>query len=367
MKQNADDIKCWEFFQCQKSECPAYRSEEQCCWLVGSTFCHDSIQGTWIEKMEACTQCEVFINNFSKKDTKATFEVISQQFQDYKKQVKKKQRKLEEFKTTSIHLLKELDKKSHELKDERDNLEQRVHERTEELRRAQSILIQSTKMAAIGRFSAGVAHEINNPLGAIINFARTIHANPQIQGESRDQLELILKGLFRIENIVKQILSYSGGQKSEMRPTNINQLIQDTISFIHHKMDEKTINVRLSLSDSMPSVFVDPFQIQQVYTNIIRNAVDAMGKNGLLIIETSIDKKAVVSQITDNGKGMSKEDLEQIFDPFFTTKEVGEGTGLGLFICYNILQIYDGTIDINSKKGSGTRVLITLPIPEQEQ
>ena len=369
MQKKLSFLKCWEYFDCNENECPAYKSDDQQCWLLSGTYCHEDIQGTWIEKMEACINCKVYETNFNSNDWKSTLSLISKQFINFRNRtendnriLKENRKKLQEFKITSSYLLKELDKKSQEVLVERENLKKKVQERTNELESLHAKLIQTSKIATIGRFSTGIAHEINNPLGAIMNYARTLLANPEIKKQNRDYLELILKGLFRIESIVKQILSYSRYPKTDLQLSNINHIINDAIVFIHHKQHEKEIKLKLALEKSLPSILLNSSQIQQVFINIINNAFDAMKQKGELKIETFYKNGMIVTNFKDKGKGIKKEDLGKIFDPFYTTKEVGEGTGLGLFICYNILQLYEGSIDIKSKKGEGTEVIITLPV-----
>ncbi|MCK5051119.1 MAG: hypothetical protein KAS53_05240 [Candidatus Cloacimonetes bacterium] len=365
-------LKCWEYFNCNEIECPAYKSDDQHCWLLSGTYCHKEIQGSWIEKMEACIHCQVYESNFNFEDWKSTLLLVSKQFNNFRKKsdedyqiIKESQKKLQEFKITSSYLLKELDKKSKEVLAERENLETKVKARTKELERLHTKLIHTSKIATIGRFSAGIAHEINNPLGAIMNYARTLLANPEIKKKNRDYLELILKGLFRIESIVQQILSYSGYRKTDLQLSNINNIINDAIAFIQHKQHEKKIKMRLKLENSLPSIFLSASQIQQVFINIISNAFDSMNRNGELKIKTYYENGMIISSFKDNGKGITKEDREKIFDPFYTTKDVGDGTGLGLFICYNILQLYEGNIDIRSIEGEGTEVIINLPVPDK--
>lgn len=238
------------------------------------------------------------------------------------------------------------------------------NEMAEKLEKTKNQLIQTAKLATVGQFAAGIAHEINNPLGAIINYIRTLLANPEIKGENRGYLELTLKGLFRIENIVRQILSYSS--YSESSSTNINQLLKESIAFVQHKLLAKNINLNLKLDNSLPNILLDAGQINQVFINIINNAIDALSFGGKLTIETSLihepkGSTPVQIKFIDNGIGVKEENLDKIFDPFWTTKEVGEGTGLGLFICYNIIRLHKGTIDVKSKEGVETTVIVTLP------
>lgn len=362
-------LKCREYFKCKKTECPAYKAYDMRCWLQCGTHCHEEIQGTWLEKMGACIKCKVFTTNFHEKDSHETISLISSQFEDYKRRVSEKteqlekaKKKLVDFKITSVYLLKELDKKSNELLQERKNLEKRVQEKTKELRDIQTQLVQSAKMAAMGKFSAGIAHEINNPLAGILNCVRSLLGTPEIKGEKRGYLELILKGLLRIENTISQVLSFSGRQGFEPRLIDINQLIKEALAFANHKLLDKKITLRQNMSELLPPVLVDPHQIQQVFMNVIANALDALPSGGRLSVITVSKGSYIDIKFTDNGKGIKQEDLDKIFDPFYTTKEVGKGVGLGLSITYTIIQQHNGKIDIKSKENEGTAVTITLPI-----
>ncbi|MDD5686553.1 MAG: ATP-binding protein [Elusimicrobia bacterium] len=376
MQQIKNLLKCWEYYKCSKKECSAYQSSDLRCWLQCGTHCHNEIQETWLEKMEACIKCKVFITNFQEKDSIETLSLIGIQFKEYKQKVLERTEQLEEtnkrmteFKLTSVYMLKELDKKSEELmlsknyiEEAKSDLEKKVDERTHEIRSMQTQLIQSAKMASIGQFSAGIAHEINNPLGAIINYVRATLANPEIKGQNKGYIELTLKGLFRIENIVKQILNYSGHQKCELGSVNINQVIKDTIPFVQHKLLDQKIELVLNLNNTLPDILADSHQLQQVFINIINNAIDALHIDGILKIETDSNGKETEIKFIDNGKGIKEEKLDKIFDPFYTDKEVGKGTGLGLFVSYNIIQIHGGTIKIKSEEGKGTTVTIAFPI-----
>ena len=170
---------CWEILECGKKECPAYGKADNKCWLIGGTYCNDEISGKCVEKMAACLDCSVFKTNYDPADCLKTLEVMSGQFKSVTKQLlaeqndmKTAQTKLSEFKTTSVYLLKELDKKNREVSET-------IKTRTAELKEAESRLSQAAKVAALSRFSAGIAHEINNPLGAVINYIRTTLADPR--------------------------------------------------------------------------------------------------------------------------------------------------------------------------------------------
>jgi signal transduction histidine kinase len=231
-----------------------------------------------------------------------------------------------------------------------------------ELKDTQSQLIQTTKMATIGQFAAGIAHEINNPLAGILNCIRSLLADPEIKGQRRGYLELALKGLLRIENTIRQILSFSGRQEFKLMLTDINQLLRESLEFVKHRLIEQKIILQQNLSESLPQILCAPHQLQQVFMNVINNALDALSAGGKLSITTAVSNKNIEIKFIDNGKGIKEENLDKVFDPFWTTKEVGKGVGLGLSISYAIIQQHKGTINIKSKENEGTTVVITLPV-----
>jgi len=345
MQQGKTLLKCWEYFNCHKTDCPAYMSTDLRCWLQCGTYCHDDgdgshKEGEWLEKMEVCIECEVFRKYFQDEDAIETFSLIGLQFEKYKKKLFAAIEELEEAKN---------------------NLEKKVAEKTHELRNIHTQLIQSAKMASIGQFSAGIAHEINNPLAGILNCIRSLLGDPEIKGQRRGYLELALKGLLRIQHTIGQILSFSGRQEFKLRLADINQLIREAVEFIRYRLAEQKIILRYNLSESLPQILCDPHQLQQVFMNVINNALDAMSLEGNLTISTAVVKNDIEIRFIDNGKGIREEDLDKIFDPFWTTKEVGKGVGLGLSISYSIIQQHHGKIDIKSKENEGTTVTITLP------
>ncbi|MEI7905288.1 MAG: ATP-binding protein [Candidatus Firestonebacteria bacterium] len=352
---------CWETKNCGKKECPAYGSTDGKCWLRSGTYCLDQISGKCVEKMEACLDCVVFKENYDPKDCLQTLELMSEQFKSVtgklrheQESLKTAQKKLLEFKTTSVYLLKELDKKNREVLEE-------VRNRTAELKEAEERLSQAAKVAALSRFSAGIAHEINNPLGAVINYARTVLADPELKLESRNYLEQSLKGLFRIDNVVKQILSYSG--KKKLEEVGVNKVLTELMEFHQFKLREKKIQLKMLLDERNPKTYADAAQLHQVFANIMKNAVDSMEgtEKKELTVATVSDNERITVTFLDSGTGIKEENKDKLFTPFFTTKEVGEGTGLGLFISYNIIQVLRGELELAPIKEGGTRVTVTLP------
>lgn len=244
------------------------------------------------------------------------------------------------------------------------DMTERLENIKQELDRAQKKLLQTAKMATVGQFSVGIAHEINNPLAGVSNCIRTLLANPEIKSHNRGYLELSLKGLIRIENIIRQILGVSDEILFEPKLLNINLVLEESLSLSSPKLNEKKIELETKFEERPPQISGDGQLLQQVFLNIINNAVDAMEKGGMLtvIAQTISGKKEIEVKFTDNGKGIKSQDIDKVYDPFFTTKEVGKGVGLGMYLSYNYIQRHNGTINMDSTYGKGTTVTITLPV-----
>lgn len=233
----------------------------------------------------------------------------------------------------------------------------------ETLRKTQAQLLQSEKMASVGQLAAGVAHELNNPLGGILIYTNLLLENlPREAQESRD-LELIRAETERCKKIVRDLLDFSRQTRIEAAIVDLGQILASTMRLVTQQAIFHNIHVDLDLAESLPKVFVDVGQIQQVLLNIILNAVEAMEERGSLAISTSWDEadKLVLLKIRDTGPGIPADVMDKIFEPFFTTKPRGKGTGLGLSIAYGIIQRHKGEIRVRSIVGEGSEFTILLP------
>jgi two-component system NtrC family sensor kinase len=241
-------------------------------------------------------------------------------------------------------------------------LEWKVDERTRELREIQSHLVQSEKLASIGKLAAGIAHEINNPLGGILIYSHLLLEDVPEGHPYRDNLQKIVKETTRCKSIVKGLLDFARPQEPEWAPTDIHDLLVGCLSLTGRQALFQNIRVETDYQPSLPRIMADRAQLQQVFVNIIFNAAEAMEGKGTLTLRTSCENGAeVVIEIADTGHGIKSEDKERIFEPFFTTKEVGKGTGLGLAISYGIIKKHNGTIDVRSEPGRGATFIIRLP------
>ena len=236
-----------------------------------------------------------------------------------------------------------------------------------ERKRLESSLLQSEKMSAVGQLAAGVAHEINNPLGIILGFAQSVVK--RIKNEN-DPLALPLKTIereaVRCRNLVQNLLVFSRASNSaQSDAVDLNAAAESALSLI--LAQTKTHNVELvqELVPGLPRIRVNITQFQQILINLANNSIDAMPQGGTLTIGTSLSRKRsgyVELRVRDTGSGIPKELQKKIFEPFFTTKEVGKGTGLGLSLVYEIVQKHGGTIELESEEGRGTEFTVSLPI-----
>jgi len=248
-------------------------------------------------------------------------------------------------------------------------LEKKVEERTQEIRQMQDHLIQSEKLASLGKLAAGIAHEINNPLGGILIYSQLLLEDTDKNSPYYENLEKIVKETTRCKNTVKGLLQFARPKEPEMTLTNINDVLDKALSLLESQAIFQNITIKREYSSSIPRIIADNTQLQQVFINIIINAADAMEGKGILTLKTSLgeDDQKIEISITDTGHGIKKEDMNRLFEPFFTTKEVGSGTGLGLAICYSIIQKHEGTIGVQSQVGKGATFTIKLPLRKEKR
>ena len=247
-----------------------------------------------------------------------------------------------------------------------EEMERKVEERTEELRAAQEQLLQSEKLASIGQLAAGVAHEINNPMGVILGFAQGILKTLSEDDPLRRPLTTIEKESLRCNRIVQNLLDFARHSEPTPHLTNINELINASCDLIEHQTSLQNVKLIKGYNSALPSIMADPNQLQQVFINIMLNAYQAMPDGGTLHIATRQVGSELQVIFTDTGVGIPPENVQNIFDPFFTTKEVGEGTGLGLSVSYGIVKAHGGDIEVESQAGKGTTFVIKLPLEKSE-
>jgi hypothetical protein len=296
------------------------------------------------------------------------------------------------------------------LKANREELEDYVRSleaANKQLKQAQEELIRTEKLASIGRFAAGVAHEVGNPLGAILGYTSMLEKGQIEPRESKDYLQRIEKEIQRINRIVRELLNFSRPSRGEIREVEVNKVLENTLSLLSYQKSFRNVETQLDLQPELPRVLADESQLSQVFLNMMLNAVDAMTDGGVLRIQTQthvventfadpfrryfaprrsgdpvesdyfrVRKPDPLSailakfsrgdclvkiRISDTGTGIKKEDFERIFDPFFTTKPPDKGTGLGLSICLRIVESVGGVIRVESEGEQGSTFEIYLP------
>jgi two-component system NtrC family sensor kinase len=228
----------------------------------------------------------------------------------------------------------------------------------------QAKLAHSEKMATIGRLVSGVAHEVNNPLAAILGFTDLLLENPEIPTAARDDLQIILQETQRTKEIVQDLLSFARQRPAQREPMQLNSILRQTLKLRSYDFASHGVEVTEEFDENLELAMGDPQQLQQVFLNIINNAYDAIqesGNHGEIHIRTRRINNSLEVSFIDNGTGISEP--QRIFDPFFTTKQAGKGTGLGLSICYGIVRAHGGEILCWNNEGSpGSTFLIRLPI-----
>ena len=286
---------------------------------------------------------------------------------DYKHEfIAKGPREIEHLASSLDEMAKQLESEKRELQEWGDTLEKKVDERAEEMKRIQSRMFRSEKLASLGKLAAGVAHEINNPLTGILTNSSLMLEDMEKDDPRREDIEVMVKETIRCREIVKRLLDFARQTTPHKRAANINALIENIILLVRNQASFRNIVIVKHLSASLPDVLVDPDQIQQVFVNIILNAAEAMTNGGNITIRSAAtpDGLSIIVILTDTGPGMPEEVREKIFDPFYTTKE--HGTGLGLSISYGIVEQHGGTISVDSVVGKGSTFVIQLPLHSSE-
>jgi two-component system NtrC family sensor kinase len=233
----------------------------------------------------------------------------------------------------------------------------------QQVRMTQEQLIQSEKLSAVGQFVAGVAHELNNPLTAVVGYSELLQ-NMSSDAKMRENLERISKSAHRCHKIVHSLLSFARQHAPERKLVQLHAVVDEVLEIMAYDLRTSNIRIVREFAPSLPPIMADAHQLQQVFVNIIgnaRQAIEPVQRDGQIVIRTRRTGEVVVIEFQDNGPGIKAEHLARIFDPFFTTKPVGKGTGLGLSLCYGLIQEHGGKIIARSELGKGATFAIELP------
>ena len=357
--ENSQLVECYNEMNCQKHECPCYGIGPKRCWQISGTYCGNRPQGKFTEKYGKCSECPVYIKATSKYGLE-----LGEHFNNM----------------MNMLALKHQD----------------LSNSYEDLKKSQQQVIQQEKMATIGQLSAGIAHEINNPVGFVssnINSLQkyfnkltdfialqsdviTVHdqgGTPiNINAEKKrlkinfvlDDMEDLFKesidGCERIQSIVRDLKGFARSDDDNQELVDINELINKTINVVWNQI-KYTAQVEKNYSNDLPKVNCFPHKLSQVIMNLIVNASHAIEEQGTITIKSWQEDKSVFVSIKDSGCGIPAENLSDIFEAFFTTKEEGKGTGLGLSICKDIVSKHNGEISVDSTVGEGTTFTVSIP------
>jgi len=260
-------------------------------------------------------------------------------------------------------------------------LRYQVNQRTRELKNAQAQLIQAEKMESIGRLAAGVAHEVKNPLAIIQMGTDFLKAELPENDTAGEVLHDMDDAVVRADTVIKGLLDFSRDKQLTIRNGDINAVIERAVHLVGHEMRQRHITLQTDLAPDLPPIGLDNNKLQQVFINLFINAAHAMQKDGEITVRSrqlplhdkdllardtdhrfTADQQVLCVEVADSGPGVQPADLKKLFDPFFTTKPVGEGTGLGLSVSRNIIQLHRGIIDIRNRQGGGAMVLLVFPL-----
>ena len=239
-------------------------------------------------------------------------------------------------------------------------IERRLAE--EEKARLQKQLRHADRLATIGQLAAGVAHELNEPLGNILGFAQLSQQAEGLPEQVNQDLAKIVESSLHARDVIKKLLIFARQTPSQLRATDLNRVVNECISFFRSRFTKEGIELRLSLQKDLSNIAADPAQMNQVLVNLVVNSMQAMPEGGLLSVMTWSDEEAVNLSVEDTGVGIDDEDIKQIFLPFFTTKDVADGTGLGLAVVHGIVTAHGGNIKVESEVSRGSKFVIRLPI-----
>ena len=233
----------------------------------------------------------------------------------------------------------------------------------ETLDETQRELMQKDKLASMGQLAAGVAHELNNPLGTILLYSDVMYRDASEDDPRRDDLKMIINEAYRCKTIVAELLNFARDQELMTQDTDLNAILTSVVENARREPRFEQLDLVCKLDPHLPTIQADPAQLQQAFINIVNNSADAIEGAGTITVSTkALNAQTVEVRISDTGSGIAQENLDKLFTPFFTTKPAGKGTGLGLAIVYGIVKIHRGQIRVESRPGKGATVIVALPI-----
>lgn len=257
-------------------------------------------------------------------------------------------------------LLKERELLQGEIKQWNSKLEQRVRVKSSELAQAHKEIVQAEKLAALGHISAGMVHEIRNPLNSINLFAQILLSAEGLDAENHDYVQKITQEVERIDGILMQMLASSPGDKNQQERVDFAEIINSVLNNYQTRINQQRIKLELNIDRQVPLIRADSLEVEQIFTNLIGNSLYEMQSGGILTISLQADAEKLSVVVADTGSGIPHENITRIFDPFFTTKE--KGTGFGLSVVLRVVKSCGGQIHVDSSPGAGACFTIELPL-----
>jgi signal transduction histidine kinase len=299
-------LSCWKFMGCDKRECPAYGESRHRCWYVAGTLCPSCVEGEYAKKIDTCRNCAVYRINSG-----------------------------DEIQHLAEHF---------------DLMAMTLKRRMEDLEAIQERMVQSQKLESLGQLAAGVAHELNTPLGIVLGYTQLMLKDFSEDSEYHEWLKIQEKHLRTCKRIVSDLLRFSRTTETDKKPLDLNDSLEQVMAVVEHTFGLEKISLEREFAPDLPPIFGDREKLQQVFLNLLNNAHHAIGSDGRVIVTTDCDREKgeVVVSVADTGSGIPSEVLPKIFDPFFTTKPVGKGTGLGLSVTFGIVKDHGGHIEVES-------------------
>ena len=259
----------------------------------------------------------------------------------------------------------------HKIEEWTTSLEEEVARKTEEIKKTHDALVQTEKLASLGRMAAGVAHEINNPLTGIVTFSYLLLKRFPPESTEAEDIQIIIDQTERCAKIIKNLLAFARASSTEKGEININDVLNKAIFMVKNQEKFHNIIFNLNIDDQSLKTIGEEHKFQQIFLNMLINAADAMNEKGSITVstrKTSVEEKNYVEvEFTDTGSGINEKDMPKLFEPFFTTKPIGQGTGLGLSITHGIVSQFGGHINVKTKVGKGTSFFILLPLLNSEK
>jgi C4-dicarboxylate-specific signal transduction histidine kinase len=316
--ENPHLVACWQTRKCENESCPCYGKEPMRCWQTEGTLCHEEWPASFSEKVLICRDCEVYCQSCPNRLTQ-----------------------LAEGFNNMMHLLRH---------------------KVEEMRQLRYHALQRERMASIGQMAAGIAHEIDNPIASLFSLVQLLKRS-DLDDEAKARVALMQQCIERISKTVRQVVDFGRPiGHEEWVFGDVTKCVEDTVNLLRYDRRARKVEILLDIEPDLPSTMIIEHQLQQVFMNIMVNALDAMGGEGTIRVRGRSNNGALEFSVADTGEGMRPDQIQHIFEPFYTTKAGKKGTGLGLALSFSTVQRHGGTIRVESEAGKGSTFVISIPL-----